>query len=62
MNLDLMQAGLAPVIFRKTERLAYYKALDEAHTGGDYRDFLHLSLEAEIRALEDILALVRGNG
>lgn len=57
MNFDLMQSGYWPVIFRVTDRLAYYEALDKAHTENDYSDFLQLSANAEIVALENVLSL-----
>jgi len=58
MNLDLMKSGLLPIVIRAVDRLAYYEALDKAHTQNEYDDFLHLSINAEIDALEKTLALV----
>lgn len=60
MNLDLMKSGLLPIIIKAADRLAYYDALDKAHTEDEYGDFLHLSINSEIEALEKTLALVGG--
>ncbi len=53
MNLELMKHGFPPTIIRKENRLAYYQALDEAHTTGEYETFVGLV----IRAIEDSLDL-----
>ena len=53
LNLELMKAGYPPVIIKVENRLAYYEALDKAHTTKDYRDFIAL-VEAEV---EDSLDL-----
>jgi len=45
MNLELMKSGFPPVIFKVTDRLAYYKALDLAHTKNDYSEFLEITKE-----------------
>ena len=58
MNFDLMQSGYSPLIFRAPDRLAYYEALDKAHTTQDYADFYQLSANAEVIALENVLSLV----
>lgn len=58
MNLDLMRSGLLPIIIKAADRLAYYDALDKAHTKNEYDDFLRLSATAEVDALEKTLALV----
>lgn len=42
MNLELIKAGFPPVVVRIEDRLDYYKALDEAHTTGDYELFYKL--------------------
>lgn len=47
LNLELMKAGNPPVIIKVENRLAYYEALDKAHTTKDYRDFIAL-VEAEV--------------
>jgi len=58
MNFDLMKAGFLPVIFQAADRLAYYEALDKAHTQNDYRDFFQLSIAAEVKAFETVLSLL----
>jgi Fic family protein len=40
MNLELMKSGFPPLIIRVENRLEYYKALDAAHTTGDYNPFI----------------------
>jgi Fic family protein len=58
MNFDLMKSGFPPVIFQAADRLAYYHALDKAHTQNDYCDFLALSETAERKALNTMLSLL----
>ncbi|MFC0187200.1 Fic family protein [Fictibacillus aquaticus] len=48
MNLELLKAGFPPIIIKIQNRLAYYEALDKAHTTKNYDDFIHLiALETE---------------
>lgn len=48
LNLELMKDGFPPVIIKVENRLAYYDALDLAHTTGDYNSFIKLvASEAE---------------
>jgi Fic family protein len=48
LNLELIKEGFPPVIIKVSNRLAYYDALDKAHTQGDYDDFIQLvQVEAE---------------
>lgn len=42
MNLELIKSGFPPVVIRVEDRLAYYRALDQAHTTGDNALFLAL--------------------
>ena len=42
LNLELMKSGYPPIIIRVENRLAYYNALDKAHTMEDYEDFVNL--------------------
>ncbi len=42
MNLELMKSGFPPAIIRVEDRLAYYKALDLAHTQKEYQPFMEL--------------------
>ena len=37
-----MKSGYPPIIIRVENRLAYYNALDKAHTTEDYKDFVEL--------------------
>ena len=57
MNFDLMKAGYQPVVIRAADRLAYYEALDTAHTQNDYTGFLELAVQTEEGALERVLAV-----
>jgi Fic family protein len=43
LNLELMKAGYPPTIFKIQNRLAYYEALDKAHTTKNYEDFIRLT-------------------
>ncbi len=61
MNLDLMKAGLQPVVIKTLNRLSYYEALDKAHTQNQIDDFLLLVSNAEEEALNKVLALVDGH-
>jgi len=42
MNFELMKSGFPPVVLKVENRLAYYNALDKAHTLGDYKPFIDL--------------------
>ena len=42
MNFELMKNGFPPVVLKVENRLAYYEALDKAHTLGDYKPFIAL--------------------
>lgn len=42
MNFELMKCGFPPVVLKVENRLAYYDALDQAHTLGDYEPFIAL--------------------
>ena len=59
MNFDLLKAGYQPVVIRAADRLAYYEALDKAHTSGDYGDFFALTARAEEIALERVLTIAQ---
>lgn len=43
MNLELMKGGFPPVVVQNDERLAYYEALDTAHTTDNYELFFELT-------------------
>lgn len=53
LNLDLMKSGYPPIIIRVENRLAYYNALDKAHTTEDYQDFIEL-VAKEVEASIDL--------
>jgi len=42
LNLVLMSNGYPPIVIKKESRLAYYEALDTAHTTLNYSKFFHL--------------------
>jgi len=42
MNFELMKSGFPPVVIKVENRLAYYEALDKAHTLGEYNEFIDL--------------------
>ncbi len=45
MNFELMKSGFPPVVLKVEHRLAYYEALDKAHTLAEYDDFMVLVAE-----------------
>ena len=53
LNLELMKAGYPPIIIRVENRLAYYNALDKAHTIEDYTDFVRL-VATEVKSSLDL--------
>lgn len=53
LNLELMKYGFPPIVIKVENRLAYYEALDKAHTQKEYDDFIKL-VEGEV---EDSLNL-----
>ncbi|AMK75496.1 MULTISPECIES: Fic family protein [Methylomonas] len=61
MNFELMRRGFLPVIIPVENRLAYYDALDTAHTRGDYSLFIELVASLEQAALERYLRIVQGD-
>lgn len=42
LNLEVIKDGFPPVVIKVDNRLAYYEALDKAHTTEDYSDFIAL--------------------
>ena len=46
------------MIIKAPHRLAYYEALDKAHTQGQLDDLLQLVVEVEKEAIERVLSLV----
>lgn len=61
MNFELMRCGYLPVIIRVERRLAYYDALDTAHTTQNYEPFLQLIAEQERAALHHYLSIIQGD-
>jgi len=61
MNFELMRRGFLPVIIPVENRLAYYDALDTAHTRGDYCLFIELVANLEQATLERYLRIVQGS-
>lgn len=53
LNLELMKSGYPPVIIRVENRLAYYSALDQAHTTHEYHTFIQLVVK-EVEASLDL--------
>ena len=47
-----MKAGYPPIIIRVENRLAYYNALDKAHTTEDYKDFIELVVKEVDNSLD----------
>lgn len=60
MNFELMRQGFLPVIIPVEQRLAYYDALDTAHTRGDYSLFIELVASLEQAALVRYLNVIEG--
>lgn len=52
MNFELMKNGFPPAVIRYDQRLAYYEALDLAHTTGDYAPFVNLVCVSVEQAFE----------
>ncbi|MBU9713447.1 Fic family protein [Evansella tamaricis] len=53
LNLELMKDGFPPIVIKVENRIAYYEALDKAHTQKEYDDFIKLVA----REVEDSLNL-----
>ena len=58
MNFDLMTSGYLPVIIKTEHRLAYYEALDKAHTTQQYQDYIAMVVAAQEEALNQYLSIV----
>lgn len=58
MNFDLIKSGYQPVIFKASDRLTYYEALDKAHTSNNYDDFFAMTAKAEEVAIKTVLRIV----
>ncbi|WP_220693840.1 Fic family protein [Salipaludibacillus neizhouensis] len=53
LNLELMNVGFPPIVIKVENRIAYYEALDKAHTQIEYDDFIKL----DTNEIEDSLNL-----
>ncbi|WP_067515021.1 Fic family protein [Endozoicomonas ascidiicola] len=58
MNFDLMGSGYLPVIIRKESRLAYYEALDKAHSQKSYESFIEMMARLQEETLNRYLSIV----
>ena len=61
MNCELMRSSYLPAIIRVEQRLAYYDALDTAHTTRNYAPFLQLLAEQERETLRHYLSIVQAD-
>lgn len=52
LNFELLRNGYTPIIIKKERRVAYYDALDLAHTSFDYRLFINFVAEALLESEE----------
>ena len=59
MNFELMRSSYLPAIIRVEQRLAYYDALDTAHTTQNYAPFLQLLAEQERETLRHYLSIIQ---
>jgi Fic family protein len=57
LNFELMKAGYPAVVIKKEQRVAYYDALDQADTSGDYGEFIELLASCVEESLDLWLAL-----
>ncbi|KZE79060.1 Fic family protein [Paenibacillus elgii] len=58
LNFELMKNGYPPIVVEKENRLAYYSALDDAHTTGDNTRFIGLVSDILSRTFDLYLKLV----
>lgn len=58
LNFELMKNGYPPIVVEKENRLAYYSALDDAHTTGDNTRFIALVRDILSRTFDLYLKLV----
>ena len=58
LNFELMKAGYPPTIIRVENRLAYYNALDKAHTTDNHDDFIELVLNEVEASLDLYLSVI----
>ncbi|TVX98258.1 Fic family protein [Cohnella terricola] len=58
LNFELMKNGYPPIVIEKEQRLAYYTALDEAHTTGDFSRFISFVIPNVDRTFDWYLELL----
>ncbi|XID93142.1 Fic family protein [Paenibacillaceae bacterium WGS1546] len=58
LNLELMKNGFPPIVIEKEQRLAYYTALDETHTSGDFSSFIDFVVPIVDRTFDWYLKLI----
>ena len=58
LNLELMKAGFPLIVIQVEKRLAYYSALDRAHTSTENSRFIELIKEEVNRTLDLYLKFV----
>lgn len=58
LNFELMKNGYPPIVVEKENRLAYYSALDDAHTTGDNTRFIALVSDILSRTFDLYLKLL----
>ncbi|GAE29530.1 Fic family protein [Alkalihalobacillus hemicellulosilyticus] len=58
LNLELMKEGFPPIVIKVENRLAYYEALDKAHTEKQYNEFIKLITKEVDSSLELYLSAV----
>ncbi|KAB8126109.1 Fic family protein [Gracilibacillus oryzae] len=58
LNLELMKDGFPPIVIKVENRIAYYEALDKAHTEKDYNDFIKLVMDEVEDSLDLYLSTI----
>jgi len=58
MNLELIKEGYPPAVIRKEDREAYYSALDEACSSGNFDSITRLVSDATQRSIDIYIILL----
>lgn len=58
LNFELMKVGFPPIVIKAEHRLAYYNALDKAHTMADYSSFIELVMDEVNKTLDLYLSAI----
>lgn len=61
LNLELMKDGFPPIVIKVENRIAYYEALDKAHTKKEYDDFIKLVADEVEDSLNLYLSIINKN-